>query len=44
MRFRLQDETGSTIITALLAAMVMLALGTAMLSIVDTQMSPRESS
>ncbi len=32
-----QDETGSALITALLAAMVMLGLGFALLSIVDTQ-------
>ncbi len=33
------DETGSVLVTALLVAMVMLGLGLALLSIVDTQAS-----
>ena len=36
---RLQDETGSALVTALLATMMMLGLGFALLSIVDTQAS-----
>jgi len=40
---RLRDETGAALITALLATMIMLGLGLALLAIVDTQASESAS-